>query len=109
MERFKVTPEEILRFEYSPRFFDLANSVALRARHFYRSAREALPAEDRRSMIAAELMGSVYWWLLRKLEHQRFDVFGPEPTRLSRGQKLLLIFRTWCRFVSGAMTPNYGV
>ena len=83
--------------------------MAERARHFYRLARETLPAADRRSMVAAELMGSVYWRLLRKLERQRFNVFGPEPTRLSKGTKLLLILRTWCRFVSGAMAPNYGV
>ncbi len=109
LARFKITPEEILRYEYSPRFFDLANSVAQRARHFYQAARETLPATDRRAMFAAELMGSVYWRLLRKLERQRFDVFGPKPTRLSRGQKIMLIFRTWCRSASGAMTPNYGV
>src|SRR5712671_6773117 len=36
LARFKVSPEAILRFEYSPNFFDLANSVAQRARHFYR-------------------------------------------------------------------------
>jgi len=108
LARFKVSPEEILRLEYSPRFFELANSVAQRARDFYRLARETLPAVDRRSMAAAELMGSVYWRLLRKLERQRFDVFGPELTRLSKGQKALLILRSWWRFVSGAMSPNYG-
>jgi phytoene synthase len=97
-----------LRLEYSPRFFELANSVAQRARHFYRLARETLPAADRRSMVAAELMGSVYWRLLRKLERQRFDVFGPELTRLNKGQKALLILRSWCRFVSSARSPNYG-
>ena len=109
LARFKVSPEEILRLEYSPRFFELANSVAQRARHFYRLARETLPAGDRRSMVAAELMGSVYWRLLRKLERQRFNVFGPELTRLNKGQKALLILRSWWRFVSGAMSPNYGV
>src|SRR2546423_863262 len=82
LQGFQVSPEEILRFEYSPRFFELAGSVAGRARHFYRLARETLPEVDRRSMVAAELMGSVYWRLLRKLERRRFDVFGPEPTRL---------------------------
>src|SRR5205814_222403 len=76
LARFNVAPEEILRFEYSSRFRDLAGSVAQRARHFYRLARETLPAEDRRSMVAAELMGSVYWRLLCKLERQGFDVFG---------------------------------
>ncbi len=106
--RFKVTEQEILNFEYSDRFRALAESVASRARKFYQLARETLPAEDRRSMVAAELMGSVYWRLLRKLERQQFNVFGPKPTRLSKGQKLLLIFRSWCRFVFRIASPNYG-
>src|SRR6266446_1688024 len=63
LARFQVSPEEILRLEYSPRFFELAASVAQRARHFYGLARQTLPAGDRRSMVAAELMGSVYWRL----------------------------------------------
>jgi len=109
LTRFHVTPEEILRLEHSQRFVQLAGSVAERARHFYRLAQQTLPDVDRRSMIAAELMGSVYWRLLRKLEREEFAVFGPRPTRLSKGQKLLLILRTWYRFVSGAMSPNYGI
>jgi phytoene synthase len=107
LRRFGVREEEILRFEYSDRFHELAKSIAERARHFYRLARETLPPEDRKAMVAAELMG-VYWRLLRKLEKQRFNVFGPEPTRLTKAQKLLLIFRSWYRFFSGAMSPNYG-
>jgi len=107
--RFEVLPEEILRQEYSERYVALATSVANRARHFYQQARQTLPMADRRSMVAAELMGSVYWRLLGKLERQRFDVFGRAPTRLSRAQKLLLILRAWWRFASGAMSPNYGV
>jgi phytoene synthase len=108
LARFDVKPEEILRHEYSERFARLATGVADRAKAFYRQAREFLPAEDRRAMVAAELMGSVYWRLLRKLEAKRFDVFGPEPTRLGKGQKLLLILRTWYRFASGTVSPNYG-
>ena len=108
LARFNVTAEEIFRFEYSPRFFQLASSVCARAREFYKQARQTLPAADRRSMVAAELMGSVYWRLLRKLERQKFDVFGPHPTRLNKGQKILLILNTWLRFLSGAMSPAYG-
>jgi len=87
---------------------DAARSVAGRARHFYTLARQALPPEDRRSMVAAELMGSVYWRLLRKLERQGFDVFGPHPTRLSKSQLLLLTLRTRYRLFVGTMVPNYG-
>src|ERR1019366_2248771 len=53
LARFKVTPEEILRLEYSPRFFELANSVAQRARHFYRLPPPTLPPRGRRSLVAA--------------------------------------------------------
>ena len=108
LARCGVTEEEILRFEYSDRFRQLAEGVAERARQYYREVRRTLPPEDRRSMAAAELMGSVYWRLLAKLEAARFQVLGPEPTRLSRAQKLALIFRTWFRTLSGGLAPNYG-
>jgi len=108
LERFKVRPEEILDLQYSSRFRELAGSMADRARDFYRKAREALPDEDRRAMGAAELMGSVYWRLLQKLQAQQFNVFDPTPTRVSKVQKLFLIFRTWYRLSTGALVPNYG-
>jgi phytoene synthase len=108
LARFGVAPEEILRGDYSERFAQLAGSVAQRARQFYRSARETLPPEDRRAMSAAELMGAVYWRLLLKLERQRFQVFGPHLTRLSKGQKLALALRTWARLAAGGEAPNYG-
>jgi phytoene synthase len=103
-----VREEDILRGEYSPNFRAAAAAFAQHARRFYQLAREQLPSEDRRAMIAAELMGSVYWRLLRKLEATQFNVFGPEPTRVSKPQKLALIVRTWFRLAAGAMTPNYG-
>lgn len=109
LDRFGVDPGEILRLHYSEKFVALAQATAERARHFYQSARQSLPEKDRRSMVAAELMGSVYWRLLRKLEARRFNVFGPRPTRLSKSQKLLLIFQAWCRFASGGMSPSYGI
>ncbi len=108
LKKFNVSEKEILAFAYSDSFAKLAANVDERARHFYELARKSLPQEDRRSMIAAELMGSVYWRLLKKLERKRFNVFGPNPTRLNKAQKIMLILRTWYRLSSGAMIPNYG-
>jgi len=107
--RSNVQVVEILRGEYSPRFHQLATSVAERAKGHYQRARECLPPEDRRAMATAELMGSVYWRLLRKLEARQFNVFGPRPMKLTRLQKLLLIGRMWYRTATGALVPNYGV
>lgn len=108
LRRHGVTEAEVLALRYSQSFRRIAEAVAARARHFYRLARQTLPGEDRRSMAAAELMGSVYWRLLRKLEVQQFDVFGPHPARLTKAQKILLVLRTWYRILSGAVVPNYG-
>ena len=109
LKTFGVAPDEILRHVYSDRFVRLAADVAVRAKNFYRQARQTLPAEDRRAMVAAELMGAVYWRLLQKLERQQFNVFGPEPTRLNKAQKTLLVLRAWLRLAFGTMTPNYGM
>lgn len=108
LARFNVPESDILQGRYSPNFRSLAESVAERARHFYQLANQTLPREDRRRMAAAELMGSVYWRLLEKLEQRQFNVFDPKLTRVGKGQKLLLILRTWFRIFSGAMVPNYG-
>lgn len=108
LSQFDVSPDEIFRGVYSNRYLRLAENVAARAKHFYQLAQKTLPAADRRSMIAAELMGTVYWRLLQKLEREKFNVFVPRPTRLNKAQKFLLVSRAWIHFASGKATPNYG-
>lgn len=108
LQQFAVTEAEILRGEYSGRYEKLAQHIAGRARHYYQLARHTLPAEDRRNMVAAEMMGSVYWRLLLKLERQRFAVFQASPVRLSKPHKIALIFRSWLRHLGGATTSDYG-
>ncbi|MGC9940780.1 MAG: presqualene diphosphate synthase HpnD [Verrucomicrobiota bacterium] len=108
LKRAGVSEQEILDSKYSDRYIALAGSVAQRAKLFYRLAHKALHPEDRKSMVAAELMGSVYWQLLQKLERGKFNVFGPKPLKLSKPHKLALIFLSWLRFVTGANQSDYG-
>jgi phytoene synthase len=108
LKKFGVSEQEIFAGQFSTRYEALARSVAARAREFYQKARTTLPPEDRRSMVAAELMGSVYWQLLMKLERGNFNVFGPQPLKLSKPQKLQLIFRSWVRHAFGSTRSPYG-
>jgi len=108
LKKFGVGENEILECRYSENFRALAGGVAARAKHFYSLARKTLPAEDRKSLAAAELMGAVYWRLLQKLERAQFNVFGPQPVKLSKPQKLALVFQSWLRFAFGATVSNYG-
>jgi phytoene synthase len=59
---------------------------AARAREFFSRAAAALPPEDRRTMVPAEIMGSIYRGLLRRIERDKFRVFEKEY-RLSRLEK----------------------
>jgi 15-cis-phytoene synthase len=108
LRQFQVTEEEILRGVQSSRFMALAGDLASRAREYFRRACAALPAEDRRSMIAAEVMGAVYWRLLERVEAGGFEVLGDRVVRLSKREKMYLIWRTWYRVAVASKVPNYG-
>jgi phytoene synthase len=108
LQKFGVSEADILNGRYSENYFRLAAAVAERAKEFYRLARETLPPEDRQAMVAAELMGLVYWRLLQKLEQGRFNVFAARPLKLSKPHKLALIFQSWLRFVCGSTASTYG-
>lgn len=103
-----VRAEEIFAGTYSDRFQALAKRVAEKARFYYHNARQLLPSEERSGMVAAELMGSVYWNLLQRLERQQFAVFNRPLIRVPKPGKLFLIFRTWWRIRWGSKLPNYG-
>src|SRR5207244_10013805 len=48
-----------------------------RAREFYRRAQQALPPDDRRRLVSAEIMRAVYFETLRRIERRGYDVFAP--------------------------------
>lgn len=108
LRRHGVVEADILAQRPSDGFRALAAEVAIQAREHYREAREQLPKGDRRAMVAAELMGAVYWRLLLRIEQTGFAVLGPDPVRLSRPRKLSLILWFWLRHRFGATRPAYG-
>jgi 15-cis-phytoene synthase len=108
LKKFSVTEAEILTGKFSENYYQLAASVAERAKKHYSLAQKTLPPEDRRAMVAAELMGGVYWQLLLKLERGRFNVFGVTPLKLSKPHKVALIFKSWLQHALGVTRPNYG-
>lgn len=109
LDRFRIDPGEILRREWSERFQQLATEMAGRARAYYLRARTLLPPSEKGSMMSAELMGNVYWHLLRRLERSRFQVLGESPIRLSRPRKLTLVLSAVLRARLGFNFTDYGL
>jgi phytoene synthase len=87
LERFGVEPQELADGSYSVPFVNLMSFQCGRARHYFDLARRLLPAEDRRSMVAAEIMAAIYWRLLKLIGQRAYNVFG-ERVRLSSTTKL---------------------
>ena len=86
LARFDYTMADLRSRTYDQRFLALMEFEAVRARSFFGRATAALPREDRRSMVAAEIMHAVYAALLTKMERDRFRVFEKEY-RLTKTEK----------------------
>jgi phytoene synthase len=78
LARFHYSEAELQACQYNEQFVRLLQFEAQRAREFFTLAAALLPREDRRSMVAAEIMGSVYRGLLRRMERDNFRVFEKE-------------------------------
>jgi len=77
---------------YNDQFVRLMQFEANRAREFFGRAAVVLPKEDRKSMIGAEIMGSIYRALLKKMERDRYQVFARDY-RISTPAKCLHVAR----------------
>ncbi len=84
-ERFGVRPEELALGSGGEAPARLIEFECDRACHYFDLARQALPPEDRRSMIAAEIMAAIYWRLLGVIR-RRSSLSGGR-VRLSRPLK----------------------
>ncbi len=74
---------------------------AERARSHYAAAARLLPERDRRSMLAAEIMGAVYRALLEEWARRGHPVGGPR-VQLGKPRKLWIALRTAARIRWGA-------
>ena len=96
LKRFGYTEDELLAGSYNDAFVELMRFQCGRTRDFFRAASAALPAEDRRSLLAAEIMRAIYYRLLIKIERERYDVFKGEIA-LGKSRKFFVASGLWLR------------
>ncbi len=96
LTRFGVSVADIAGGRRTPALRELMAFEVDRARRFYEAARAALPAEDRRGMLAPEIMGAIYARLLHRIEASDYDVFA-RRIRLSDAERMRLALGCWLR------------
>jgi phytoene synthase len=94
LRRFGVTADDLRAGRYTPAFVALMEHGAHGARRYYRAARDAFPPADARTLVAAEIMGRIYYALLCEIEARRFRVFG-ERVALPAHRKVAIAVRCW--------------
>ena len=93
---FHVTEQDLRAGVVTPNVRSLLRYQCRRARYYYRLASERLPRIDRRSLVAAEIMGEIYFAILRKIERARYDVFRTRH-RVARPRRAIIALDIWSR------------
>jgi 15-cis-phytoene synthase len=96
LARFGYGNEELLRGTYTPAFIEIMRFAGERARQYFRHARQLLAEEDRRSLLAAEIMGAIYYRLLETIETAHYRVFDRTIT-VPSSHKLRIALSIWAR------------
>jgi phytoene synthase len=94
LAQFGVTVEALESGRVTPAIRDLLKFECGRARHYYARAAQELPASDRRRLLAAEIMGAIYFEILRRIERSGYDVFS-HRIRVPRPHRAVIALRLW--------------
>jgi 15-cis-phytoene synthase len=94
LAQFDYSEEDLRSRKHNESFLRLMNFEAARAEEFFARAAALLPQEDRRSMVPAEIMRSIYQTLLRRMKADGFQVFEKEYrlTQLEKGSRIVTQF-----------------
>lgn len=90
LKKFQVSAEQIRRLEFDDKLEALLRFEYERAKHYFEVAARLLPKEDRRRMLAAEMMAQIYLEILEKIRLRRFRVFEGRVS-LSKFRKLAIL------------------
>lgn len=94
LERFRLSEQDIINEIYDERFVDLMSFQAKRAREYYHQARALLRADEKLTMVAAEIMDAIYYRLLDKIELNNYNVYQ-ERIKVNTVHKLITAARIW--------------
>jgi phytoene synthase len=96
LRRFGCDEEDLRTRRLTPAVRELLAFECARAHEYYRRADAVLPRADARSLLAAQIMGGIYYQILRRIERRHYDVFS-ERIRVPRPRRALVAAHLWLR------------
>ena len=96
IERAGCSEAQLKAGAVTPQVAALLGQQCQRARAYYERAAASLPPGEARHLVAAEIMGAIYFAILQRIERRGFDVFS-EVVRVPRPQRAIIAATTWAR------------
>jgi phytoene synthase len=96
LARFGVTEAALGDGRVTAEIRQLLAHQCQRARHFFTAAAQALPHYAARKLVAAEIMGAIYYEILERIERRGYDVFT-EVIRVPKVVRARIALTVWAR------------
>ena len=94
LARFGVTEDMLRAGHVSDPVRALLAHEGQRARQFFTAARLAMPDDAARKLVAAEIMGGIYFEILQRIERRGYDVFT-ERVRVPKAARARIAIQIW--------------
>ena len=94
LARFGVTEQALAAGVMTGEIRKLLAHECERAREFYAAAARAMPDAEQRKLVAAEIMGGIYFEILQRIERRGYDVFS-ERIRVPKLQRARIALQIW--------------
>jgi len=96
LARFRVTEQNLAAGTVTDRIGALLAFECQRARQFFAAAQQAMPSDEARKLVAAEIMGGIYFEILHRIERRGYDVFS-ERVRVPKVVRARIALQIWAR------------
>lgn len=93
LDKYGVSEHAVLAGKQSLAFENAARDIADRAWAHYKLAAEAIPKNNYRDLLVLEVMASIYWRLLQKMQKINFKVLSEQQSKIRLGK--------WSKFSMG--------
>jgi phytoene synthase len=94
LARFSVGEDDLAAGAVTPAVRALLAHECQRARHFFTAARQAMPPSEARRLVAAQIMGGIYFEILQRIERRGYDVFS-ERIRVPKIVRARIALQIW--------------
>lgn len=96
LARFGVTEAALRDGRLTGEIRELLRYQCQRARQFFTAAAQAMPPDQSRKLVAAEIMGGIYYAILERVEQRGYDVFT-EVIRVPKWSRARIALSIWAR------------